>query len=144
MAAVVIGVLLLALKLFDIDPVRGWGWPWVLSPFFVAIAWWTWSDLSGRTSRVALRQMDERRAERRRHHLVSLGLDPRLHDEERKRADAHRRAREREAERIEGKRAAVREQHRHSILASRQDSPASQASADEASTRPSVTPPRAE
>ena len=38
MAAVVLGVILLALKLLELPPVAAWSWWWVLAPFPVALA----------------------------------------------------------------------------------------------------------
>ena len=40
MPLVAVGVVLLLLWMFDIDPVAGWAWYWVLAPFPAAVLWW--------------------------------------------------------------------------------------------------------
>ncbi len=69
-----LGLLLLALKLMDIEPVLGWSWWIVLSPFALAAAWWAWADASGYTKRKEMEKMDairEERLERQRKALQS-------------------------------------------------------------------------
>lgn len=39
-----IGALLVALKWMGIDPVAGWSWWWVVSPFLLAVIWWEWLE----------------------------------------------------------------------------------------------------
>lgn len=53
-----IGVLLLILKLMEIDPVATWSWLYVLAPFGLAALWWSWADASGYTKRKAMERMD--------------------------------------------------------------------------------------
>ncbi|MDO4769635.1 MAG: TIGR04438 family Trp-rich protein [Brachymonas sp.] len=53
-----IGVLLLILKLMEIDPVATWSWLYVLAPFGLAALWWSWADASGYTKRKAMEKMD--------------------------------------------------------------------------------------
>jgi len=77
MAFIVIGVLLVLLKLGEIGPVAGWAWFWVLSPFGLALIWWGWSDMSGRTSKKAMERLDERREKRRVEAMDKLGMDTR-------------------------------------------------------------------
>jgi hypothetical protein len=43
MPFVVIGTILVLLKLLEVDPVAGWSWMWLLSPFGVAVVWWVYS-----------------------------------------------------------------------------------------------------
>ena len=76
MAFVVIGLLLIALKLGEVGPVATLAWWWVLSPFALAVAWWSWSDSSGRTSRKAMERLDERKEKRRDEAMSKLGIDP--------------------------------------------------------------------
>jgi small Trp-rich protein len=76
MAFVVIGLLLIALKLGAVGPVATLSWLWVLSPFALAIAWWTWSDNSGRTSRKAMEKLDDRKEKRRDEAMSKLGIAP--------------------------------------------------------------------
>ena len=70
----VIGVVLYAL---DVAPVAGWAWGWLLVPFAAAVAWWQFSDATGRTQRKAMDKMERRKVERRDRALESLGLDRR-------------------------------------------------------------------
>ena len=73
MLFVVVGVLLVALKLFEIGPPGLWSWWWVLSPFAAAVVWWKVADASGYTQRQAIKAMDRKQAERRRQALGKLG-----------------------------------------------------------------------
>lgn len=59
-----LGVILLALKYLEVDPVAAWSWWWVLSPFALAVAWWAWADASGYTKRKAMEREDLRRKAR--------------------------------------------------------------------------------
>lgn len=59
-----LGLLLLTLKLMDIEPVLGWSWWIVLSPFGLAVAWWSWADAYGYTKRKEMEKMDAIREER--------------------------------------------------------------------------------
>jgi small Trp-rich protein len=76
MAFVIVGVLLTVLKALDVGPVAAWSWLWVLLPYVLALAWWLWSDSSGRTRRLQMDKMDARKAERRRKNMENLGLQP--------------------------------------------------------------------
>jgi small Trp-rich protein len=87
MAFVIVGVLLLAMKLGSWGPVADWGWLWVLAPFGLAVAWWAFADATGWTQRRAMQKMEERKVERRRRQMQSLGLDA----ERDARVQAHRR-----------------------------------------------------
>lgn len=52
------------MKYMEIGPVAAWSWLWVLSPFALAIAWWSWADASGYTKRKAMEREDKRKAAR--------------------------------------------------------------------------------
>jgi small Trp-rich protein len=69
-----IGILGLALKYFEIDPVAGWSWWLVLSPFALAIAWWEWADATGRTKRKEVKKMDDRKQKRVDKQRAAMGL----------------------------------------------------------------------
>jgi len=64
MYALLLGVLFISLKLFEIGPVAEWAWWWVLSPLPVAVVWWAWADASGYTKRKEMEKMDRRKRER--------------------------------------------------------------------------------
>jgi len=71
-----IGIVLLALKYFEIGPVAAWDWWWVLSPFAAAVAWWTWADWSGYTKKKAMQREDARKQARIDKSRAQLGLRP--------------------------------------------------------------------
>ena len=97
-----LGVLLVILKLADIDPVSAWSWWWILSPFAGAFAWWVYSDTTGLTQRRAIRKLEARKVARRERDMAALGLN--IHSDRRKRAssDAAKEARERSQDRSKG------------------------------------------
>ncbi len=68
------GIVLLALKYLEIDPVAAWSWYAVLSPFGLAVLWWTWADWSGYTKRKAVERENARRQARIDKSREQLGL----------------------------------------------------------------------
>lgn len=80
---VIIGVVMLVLNLAGIGPLGSWTWTWdgkawfILIPFGLAMAWWSWSDASGRTQRKAMERVDAKRVARRQKALDALGLQKR-------------------------------------------------------------------
>lgn len=71
-----IGIVLLALKYFEIGPVAAWDWWWVLSPFAAAVAWWAWADWSGYTKKKAMQREEARKQARIDKSRAQLGLRP--------------------------------------------------------------------
>ncbi len=69
-----LGIILLLMKYLDIDPVVGWSWWVVLSPFGMAAAWWAWADASGYTRRKAMEREDKRRQDRINKQRDALGI----------------------------------------------------------------------
>jgi small Trp-rich protein len=69
-----IGLILLALKYFEIDPVAAWSWWVVLSPFGLAIAWWSWADWSGYTKRRAMDRENARKQARLDKQREAIGI----------------------------------------------------------------------
>lgn len=120
-----LGVLLGALKLLDIGPPSVWSWWLVLTPFGLAVLWWSWADWSGHTKRKEMEKMDARKIERRQKNLVSLGIDPRAHDKKMRRVAAGQPASLKEASKVDKKREAQRRKNQDSILNSRIDPHAS-------------------
>ena len=93
MPFVIVGTILLALKMFEIGPVADWSWWWILLPFGVAVAWWTYSDTTGLTQRRAIKRMEDRKVARRERDIQALGMNihsDRRKREQRKTADAAR------------------------------------------------------
>ena len=72
---VVIGCALLVMKLTEFGFVAEWGWGWILLPFGLALAWWTFADASGLTKRREMDKLEDRKHERRRRHMEALGLN---------------------------------------------------------------------
>lgn len=77
MYGVVIGVLLVVLKLADVDPVAGWSWWWVVAPLGLAVLWWEYADRSGLTKRREIDKMEDRKKMRRAENMAALGMDER-------------------------------------------------------------------
>lgn len=77
MYALGLGLLLVLLKSLEIGPVAAWSWWWVLAPFALAVAWWSWSDFSGRSARKAMEKMDQRKQMRLDRQKEALGIRPR-------------------------------------------------------------------
>ncbi|WP_427912723.1 TIGR04438 family Trp-rich protein [Ramlibacter sp. MMS24-I3-19] len=59
-----LGILLLAMKYLEFGVVADWSWWAVLSPFALAVAWWSWADWSGYTKRKAVQRENERKQAR--------------------------------------------------------------------------------
>jgi small Trp-rich protein len=83
MLFVVIGVALIGLNLAGIGVIGKWNWDvfgdlWKFTvPFFIAVAWWIWSDVSGLNKRREMARMEKKKSDRRKENLVSLGMDTR-------------------------------------------------------------------
>jgi len=70
-----LGIALIAMKYFEIGPVAGWSWWWVLAPFALAVAWWAWADSSGYTKRKAMERENERRQDRIDRQKTAIGTN---------------------------------------------------------------------
>ena len=71
-----VGILLLAMKVLEIDPVVAWPWWGVLLPFGLAVAWWSWADWSGYTKKKAMQRENDKRQARIDKSRSSMGLPP--------------------------------------------------------------------
>ena len=71
-----LGVLGVALKYFDIGAVGAWNWWVILSPFALALAWWAFADASGCTRRKVMEREDARKQQRIDRQRVKLGQLP--------------------------------------------------------------------
>ena len=69
-----LGIILLAMKYLEIGPVATWSWMIVLTPFALAVAWWTWADWSGYTKRKAVERENAKKQARIDKSRQSLGL----------------------------------------------------------------------
>jgi len=59
-----LGLALMLMKYLELGPVAGLSWIWVLSPFALAVAWWSWADASGYTKKRAMERENERKQAR--------------------------------------------------------------------------------
>lgn len=71
-----LGLILMALKYLQVDPVAAWEWWVVLSPFGLAIAWWWWADWSGYTKRKVMEREISRKQVRIDSNRQAMGLPP--------------------------------------------------------------------
>jgi small Trp-rich protein len=69
-----LGIILLGLKYLEIGPVAAWDWWYVLSPFALAVAWWSWADWSGYTKRKAVERENARKQARIDKSKQALGI----------------------------------------------------------------------
>jgi small Trp-rich protein len=72
-----IGIILLAMKYLEMGPVATWSWWVVLAPFGLAVAWWTWADMSGYTKRKVVERENAKRQARIDKSKEQLGIKPR-------------------------------------------------------------------
>lgn len=71
-----LGLIFLVLKYLAIDPVAAWEWWVVLSPFALAMAWWSWADWSGYTKRKVMEKENARKQVRIDSNREAMGLGP--------------------------------------------------------------------
>lgn len=69
-----LGVLGVLLKYFEVGFVANLSWWIVLIPFGLAIAWWAYADASGYTKRQVIKKENERRQERIDRQRSQLGM----------------------------------------------------------------------
>ena len=69
-----LGLLGVALKYFEIGFVAQWDWWIVLIPFALAAAWWAWADWSGYTKRKVVERENARREARIDRQRSNLGM----------------------------------------------------------------------
>ena len=69
-----LGVLGVLLKYFEIGFVATMSWWIVLAPFALALAWWAYADASGYTKRKVMQRQDERKQERIDRQRSQLGM----------------------------------------------------------------------
>ena len=73
MYTLVLGLLLIFLKYFQVAPVADWAWWWVLSPLAVTAVRWAWADASGYTKRKAMEKIDQRKLDRINRQKQAMG-----------------------------------------------------------------------
>jgi len=75
MYLLLIGIVLLALKYLEVDPVATWTWWVVLSPLGLAVLWWWWADWSGYTKKKAVEKENARKQARIDKSREALGIN---------------------------------------------------------------------
>ena len=70
----VAGIGLVIWNFYRIGLVADMSWWWVLSPFAMAIAWWSWSDASGRTKRKEMEKVERRKQDRIERQRAAMGI----------------------------------------------------------------------
>lgn len=76
MLFLLLGLLGIGLKYFEVGMVAGWSWWIVLSPFAMAVAWWAWADSSGYTKRKVIEREERRKQARIDRQRNNMGLPP--------------------------------------------------------------------
>ncbi|MCR8960988.1 TIGR04438 family Trp-rich protein [Variovorax sp. S2] len=76
MLFLLLGLLGIGLKYFEVGMVAGWSWWIVLSPFALAVAWWAWADSSGYTKRKVVEREERRKQARIDRQRNNMGLPP--------------------------------------------------------------------
>ncbi len=74
MYLLIAGLVLTIWNLNRIGLVLDSSWWWVLSPFALAIVWWTWADMSGYTKRKEMEKIDQRKRDRVEKQRAALGI----------------------------------------------------------------------
>jgi small Trp-rich protein len=69
-----LGVLGVLLKYFEVGFVATLSWWIVLIPFALAMAWWAWADASGYTKRKAMEREERRKQERIERQRSQMGM----------------------------------------------------------------------
>ena len=59
-----LGLVVLIMKYMEFGPVANLSWWWVLSPFALAVAWWSWADSSGYSKKRAMEKEIKRKNDR--------------------------------------------------------------------------------
>lgn len=71
-----LGLVLMVMKYQAMGPVAAWEWWVVLSPFGLAMAWWSWADWSGYTKRKVMERENIRKQARVDSNREAMGLKP--------------------------------------------------------------------
>lgn len=76
MLFLIVGVVMLLMKVTDFGMVAEWSWIAVLSPFALAVAWWSWADWSGYTKKRQVDKENARKQARIDKQRENIGLGP--------------------------------------------------------------------
>lgn len=64
MYLLLLGIAMMLLKYLQVGFVAHWSWWWVLSPFAMAVVWWSWADASGYTKRKEMEKAEQKKRAR--------------------------------------------------------------------------------
>jgi small Trp-rich protein len=64
MYLLLLGIAMMLLKYLQVGVVANWSWWWVLSPFAMAVVWWSWADASGYTKRKEMEKAEQKKRAR--------------------------------------------------------------------------------
>lgn len=76
MYLLMLGIVALSLKYFEMGPVAALSWWIVLLPFALAVAWWAWADAFGYTKKKEIDKMAKRKQHRIDKQRDALGMLP--------------------------------------------------------------------
>ena len=68
-----IALLLTALKFLEVGPIAQWSWWWLLLPYGLTVAWWSFADSFGYSKRRAGERDEARRLKRIERQKNALG-----------------------------------------------------------------------
>ncbi|MFZ2295477.1 MAG: TIGR04438 family Trp-rich protein [Polaromonas sp.] len=74
MYLLLLGIVALSLKYFEMGPVATLSWWIVLLPFALAVAWWAWADAFGYTKKKEIDKMAQRKQQRLDKQRDALGM----------------------------------------------------------------------
>ena len=74
MLFLLIGIATLTMKYMEFGPVAAWDWWVVLSPFALAVAWWSWADWSGYTKKRAVDRENAKKKKRIEKSKEAMGI----------------------------------------------------------------------
>jgi len=77
MVFLVVGLILMAMKFLEIDPVAAWSWWLILAPFALAVAWWQYADATGLTKKREMDKEERKKKERLDKSRAALGMETR-------------------------------------------------------------------
>lgn len=77
MLFLLLGLVLIGLKYFEIGAVAAWSWVWVLSPLAMAVVWWWIADTTGYTRRKAMEREEKIKQDRIDRARKKIGQAPR-------------------------------------------------------------------
>lgn len=69
-----IALLLTVLRYLEVGPLAGLSWWWLLLPYGLTVAWWSFADASGWTKRRAVEREEARKLQRVERQKAAMGI----------------------------------------------------------------------